>query len=428
MGTEVVEGAFAGTYRSYEHLLAAVGLSPDEEALAGFLGRNQRERNALLALMEEDEEAWAEQSPAARTKLRELLERAEAQVRDCLPDPPADTEALTEALRALPEEKKDAVADALLRQGHSRFLEPRYISAEAFRAILNEHHDPEELALVKFVPHLRRRLQERGFELTNGEVRRLFQPDCDRRVPYCLKRILREADGEFDKGLIPLEDMVGDRDPDEWLEEVRAKLLFRSHSSLHKAIADATSQKYDCIHKALSGRDKANRIQAEIKYCIERWLRRVEEGLEIDVSDDYRGVPVEWTCELMPELQKHFDSKEAVYRAISEETDIKAGSVRRYFQKNSQLKHAPLAVYRLAKELAGGGGEPLDKEEKRGESYLRDAATRRAAQKLADEVNEAYRRWQRSDDDPELHLRYRELRRALIVTIKEQHTALPVAV
>ena len=57
--------------------------------------------------------------------------------------------------------------------------------------------------------------------------------------------------------------------------------------------------------------------------------------------------------------------------------------------------------------------------------YLADRVTRRLAQKMSRSVNEALKRWKASQDNTELESKYRSLRRALIVTIKEHRHAAP---
>jgi hypothetical protein len=340
-------------------------------------------------------------------------------------DVPAGGEMLVQRLRELPENAKDGLADAILSNGQAQFVRPRYMEAAAFRSTLGEHHAPECLALVKLAPYLRTQLQERGYLLTDQEITQFFDPACQAQVPYCLKSIMAGVNGEFSTGLIPMEEMVGEQDAGDWLEHVRQRLLFRSHSAMHKAIADATSLKYDCVHKALSGNKKAKRIQAEIKYCLDQWLQDAEAGGDPRIDDDHRGVPVEWTCALLPRLEEAFESKEEIYRVISEKTGIKAGSVRRYFQSNGQLKCAPLTVYRLAKKLATGTGSPVRRRPTSRASYLTDQATQRTASTLAARVNDALRRWQEDGADPDLELEYRHLRLSLIVAIKEQQAAVP---
>jgi len=436
MVTEVFECEFTRLFRLYAELLEALGLQLEEAVLAAHLagGEDEQEQiESLMRLSEEDPREGGNVAPGVTKAMQALEEALCAELREaglklgC--DLPCGDEALLQALRHLPEDDRESLADAVLLKGHAQFLRRRYMDAATFHRILRERHDPECLAMVKLVPYLSEQLRRRGFDFSEQEIREFFDEKLQRRVPCCLKSIMAGVNGQFSTGLIPLEDMVGDQDPKEWLERVRRKLLFRSHSAMHKAIAEATSLKYDCVHKALSGSKKAKRIQAEIKYCLDRWLKDVQEGRDPQVSDEHRGVPVEWTCALLPQLEERFKSKEEIYRVISEQTGIKAGSVRRYFQSNGQLKCAPLSVYRLAKSMAAGDNDSAAVSRRAARSsYLADQQTRRTAWRLAARVNAALRRWRADAADHALELEYRQLRRMLIMAIKEQRSAVPAGI
>ena len=221
--------------------------------------------------------------------------------------------------------------------------------------------------------------------------------------------------------LIPLEELIGDADADEWLEWARRKLMFRSHCAMHRALAEATGLKYSCIHKALSGRKKAKRIRASLKRCLHGWLQRIQEGEEIDVDDEHRAVPVEDLQALLPRLNRKFRTKEEMYRCISKHTDPGLASVRRYFQATGQLKHAPLSVYRFAHKLAMQSPAP-----KEPSSYLADEQVRTAAGRIAREANRALKKWQRADSR-KARMQYKQLRHILIATLKKQHVRVPVS-
>lgn len=214
--------------------------------------------------------------------------------------------------------------------------------------------------------------------------------------------------------LIPLTELTGDAEPDDWLENARQTLLFRSHCAMHRALAEATGLKYSSIHKALSGKEKANRIRAPIKHYLDRWLQRVKEGKEIHVDDSHRAVPVERVQKLLPRLERKFRTKEELYRCIAKHTSAGLASVRRYFLDSGQLKHAPLEVYRFARKLARQMPENDDPD-----SYLSDRRIRQAASRIAREANEALKYW-RAAHDREAKSEYRDLRYALIATLKKQ--------
>lgn len=61
-------------------------------------------------------------------------------------------------------------------------------------------------------------------------------------------------------------------------------------------------------------------------------------------------------------------------------------------------------------------------------SYLADNRVRRVAAELAEQANAAFLRWVATDDNAELEVAYKELRRTLIITIKEGREPVPVAV
>ena len=223
--------------------------------------------------------------------------------------------------------------------------------------------------------------------------------------------------------LIPLTDLVGDEDPELWLDRIRKKLLFRSRCAMHKAIAEAAGLKYDCVHKALSGRQKARRIHPDVKRCLDGWSESAErgEGLD-DIDEKYRGVSVTKLQMLLSALERRFRTKEDLYRFLSDKTGITTASVRRYFQARGSLRYVPLKVYELAMDVARDNG-PADPVQ----SYLEDDQIRRAAEEIARKANEALRKWQYGQDD-ECEIEYKQLRRMLIATLKEQISAVPALV
>jgi hypothetical protein len=429
MAVDALTGDLLDTYRTYSDLLTAVGHSVNPSAIAGYLAGRADDGacDALEAALSSDGAGIPDLEALPETaseKMEALLRTLTEEVADVLGGSggAGSAEDLAEALRDGEEGDRLRVEDAVLLNGHRQFLRPSYLPIEDFRRALADREDGGDLALVKLVPFIRRELARRGVAVGPEQVRGWFTGKSgDEAVPSCLKQIMSGVNGEFKTGLIALDEMTGGEDPDEWLESVRQALKFRSHSSMHKAIAHATSLKYDCVHKALSGRRKAQRIQAEIKYCVEMWIEDEKEGREPDIDEDLRGVPVADMHDLLPELERKFRTKEDIYRVISERTRVKTGSVRRYFQSNGQLKYAPLAVYRCAAALTSEEEAPV-----RRTSYLVDSRTRRIAERLADKVNEAFSVWQCDEEDEDLQYAYRELRRVLILTIKERRRTTPV--
>jgi len=417
-----------GAYVAYVDLMAAVGHTVNQTAVAEYVAEEPENRASVLSALQQGEPEPAAETIERMSSLTDKLSSDLWSMLEANGGSPASPQEVLSVIRSVPHMVKDAMADALALNGHSGYIQPRYMDADELDDILREREqaDKGELALVKLVPYLCEELGKRGYEVSEAEIESWFSPERSaEQLPYCVKRLLRNLNGEFSTGLIPLDQLVGKADPDKWLEQVREKLLFRSHSAMHKAIAEASTLKYDCVHKALSGRRKAKRIQAEIKYCLNKWLDEVDESPHPDIDDDYRGVPVEWTCGLLPALESRFGTKEELYRCISEKTGIKAGSVRRYFQANGQLKYAPLSVYRYARKLADG---PEQRQDEEATSYLEDPCTRRVAFQLAQKASTALRQWKMGRDDAELEMEFKELRRELIAAMKEGWHKVPAAV
>jgi len=424
--------AIAEEYGAYVDLVTAVGHAVDMAAVVDFLAEDDEEQQALLDALDGNERSGPGPFSDAAQRMHDLRERLArdlcdmvAQAEGDAPDPDANGD-LAKCLRALSGARREDLADKLLLNGQRQFIRPAQMDVGDLQALLRElENDEGPFALVKLVPYLREELARRGMSLDEAEIREFFKPDgAVGQAPRCIAWLLRGLNGEFRTGLIPLEDLVGDVDADRWLEEARERLLFRSHSAMHKAIAQVTSLKYDCVHKALSGEQKARRVQAEIKYCLDKWLEDADEGREPDIDDQYRGVPVEQTCALLSELESRFPTKEEMYRVLSKRTGVKAGSVRRYFQSQGQLKYAPLAVYRCALGLCNGEGEAHLMHD----SYLDNERTRRVAVQLAQKAKVALREWRESGETPELELEFRELRRELIAAIKERWREVPALV
>ncbi|MCD6415817.1 MAG: hypothetical protein J7M08_03875 [Planctomycetes bacterium] len=418
------ELAAVTSYRTYVQLLEAIGHTVDRSAVAAFLSDEDAQKRRLEQLLDQDETNFTPDADVTR-RMEELVRSLQDEIKDLI-EPEQDIEgemaqALLKELGRVSQRKLDALADAVASNGHGKFTRPRYMKAGEFRQVLQECEESGGcFALFTLAPYLRRKLKKRGYTLSTEQILGLLRGQAgDQKAPYCLKHLLRELNGRFRAGLVPIEELVGESDADEWLEDARRKLLLRSHSAMHKAIAQVSSLKYDCIHKALSGNKKGRRIQVEIKDCLLKWLKDLEEGREPGIPEQYRAVSVKETCALLPELERRFKAKEDIYQIIAAKTGIKAGSVRRYFQKGGQLRSAPLAVYLCAKKLVEGRSEAKKR------SYLSNDRIRRVAGRLAREARAALEQWRQADNAPELELRYRELRYNLIAAIKEGWQRIP---
>ncbi len=317
--------------------------------------------------------------------------------------------------------EREAIRDSFLAAGNGCLVRPRHMSPKEFQRFFQATFSGRDLSLGKLATFVSQELARRGRPLSMPNVRRLFgSGECGTPIPRCIKHVLIGINGEFDTGLMPVLELTGGKPLRAWLEGAREKLLFRSHSSMHKAIAESTGLKYDSVHKALSGSKTPLKIRVEIKTCVDGWLRLLQSGGDPDVRPIHRGVPVAEIEVLLPALEAGYGTKEAVYRRIAKQTGRSTSCIRRYFRPVGLLKHASLAAYRCALEmLQAADSKPAI------QSYLGDETTRRAARRLEREAALALQQWRDTGHDVELELRFRELRRALIATMKQQRPVAP---
>ena len=329
---------------------------------------------------------------------------------------PVDERRLAAVVAGLSEDRRDWLADLVVLDGQRDLLKPRKMSVCEFQQMLRAFAGNQTIARKKLIGHLRQELLRRGIDMSGETIEERFRANPTvRTMPYCVKQILKGLSDEFRTGLVPIQELIGEEDADRWLRHTQRRLMFRSQSAMHKAIADATGLTYESVHKALAGRKKAKRIQVRVKLCLDEWLRKAEKGEDVAVDERYKGVPVEQMCAFMPRLRESFRTKEAIYRFISEKTGVQARSIRRYFQNDGQLKFAPLSTYRVAKQLASGEIQVV----------LADSpAPRRrglgAAGRMAKKTQRALDRWRHQRDNEELARDFKELRRKLIIRLKER--------
>ena len=332
---------------------------------------------------------------------------------------------LAAVVAGLSDVRRDWLADIVALDEHRDLVKPRKMPVEEFQELLWEFAGDQTLARQKLVAHLRDELLKRGVDMSCEAIEERFRSDpAVRTMPYCVKQILRGLGEEFRTGLVPVRRLLGEEGFDEWLIRAQHKLMFKSQSAMHKAIAEVTGLRYDCIHKALSGRKKAKRIHVRIKRCLEGWIRKAEKGQDIGVSDEHRGVPVRETCALLPRLCELFRTKQAAYRFMAARTGLRAGSIRRYFQDDGLLKFAPLSVYRVAKQLVDGEIEAPCSEVPSPERRQRPVAEH----KVAERAQDALSKWRLDRHNDELARNFKDLRRELIIQLKTRRAHSRVAV
>ena len=337
----------------------------------------------------------------------------------------ANSTSLAPLVAGLPEVQRDWLADIVALTEHRDLVESRKMPVEEFQALLRDFAGDQTLARQKLVAHLRDELRRRGVDMSCEAIEERFRSDpAVRTMPSCVKQIMKGLGDEFRTGLVPVRQLLGDEDADEWLGRAQDKLMFKSQSAMHKAIAEATGLSYDCVHKALSGRKKAKRIHVEVKRCLEGWIAKADRGGDIGVSDEHRGAPVRETCALLPRLRELFRTKQAAYRFISARTGLRAGSIRRYFQDDGRLKFAPLLVYRVAKQLADGQIEVPRSEVPASARRPR----RTGAENVAKRAQDALSKWRLDRQNEELAMDFKDLRRQLIAELKQRRARSLIAV
>ena len=315
----------------------------------------------------------------------------------------------------LSEVRRDLLADIVALGEQREMVKPRKMRVEEFQELLRDFACDQTLARQKLIAHLRGELHKRGIDMSCEAIEERFRSNpAVRTMPCCVRQIIKGLSDEFRTGLVPIHQLVGEMDAGEWLRSAQRKLMFRSQSAMHKAIAEATGLSYDCVHKALSGKRKAKRIRLGVKRGIERWIRNAERGQDIPVNDAYRGVPVLQMRAMIPTLRELFRTKEAAYRFISGRTGVRAGSIRRYFQNDGQLKFAPLSVYRVAKQLVDGEIKVPRPEPPPPAKRKRIGAAERVARK----AEKALGKWRRDRGNGELERSFKDLRRELIMRLK----------
>jgi len=431
MHDAVAAKEFVRAYERYASLAGTLGLTVDESRLLRRVAGERQDREQLAQVLgahrvqELNGQRVSRQAVERMQKLCEgLAGQLERDVRRLSgttgEEVAGDVGKTLELLAELPETRRDELADRLLLNGHRDLFKPRYISVEEFQELLRQFARDQTVARQRLICHLRKEFKRRGIDMSCDTIEERFRAKpAVRTMPYCVKQIFRNLGDEFRTGLIPIEHMVGDEGPEQWLRRVQRVLRFRSQSAMHKAISQATGVSYDSIHKALSGKRKAKRIQAQVKACLDDWLEKAVRGEPLDIDDEHRGVPVEEMCALMPPLLNAFGTKEAVYRALAKATGVRPGSIRRYFQNDGLLRFAPLSVYRTAREMA-------DKMPAAAQQVcpMPPRAGRTTIGRIAKKAEQALHRWRRRKEDPELEREFKDLRRALIIKLQERRRSL----
>ncbi len=419
---------------AYEGLLTAVGLKVDRAALrrrvaeaAGYDGPTKMlfseahaKKHPTHTAPECLRRALDQLTADAVRRLRRRLNGASPKGRGRV-----TAEVLIQAIGKMASDQRQALGEALLKTPHGEIVRRPEISIEQFQGLLREYAQGQTLARKALIKHISKEFRKRGIEMSFDTIEERFRSNTTvKTMPACIVEIMKNLDGRFRTGLVPIEAMCGDSDPKDWLEERRRRYCFKSASAMHQALADATGLRYDSIHKALGSRSPARRIQKDIKDCFDAWEERFRKGEELGVSETYLGVPIEQVQHVLDRLRARYRGNGKLRALLSAELGVSASWAQRYLASKPRVKHMPMRYYRQLVKLAEGPLRPV------GESYLKDEQTRELAETICERANQALMMAQRAAQaeeakvDPEKALeRYKKLRLRLIEVLKQRRTA-----
>ncbi len=413
----------------YSECLLVAGslcLEPNQAALERYLATKGCDVGLLGVVIAEAETRKNGRQPAS-VKLLKEIGRIRSGLMTTAADriPPASrnggkksAKALQHTLASLKGEEIAPLAGAVRSSRVGKLFQHRDVDASALRAALGNYSKGQNLARNRLVTHLHQLARKAGIRLSPSSIEeRMRTATRAKSVPELLVRLVRELDGDFLSGLVPIESMTGKEEPSTWLEQAQDKLRIKSKNAMHTAVAEATSLRYDSVHKALTAPHRGRRIQKEIKDVLLNWLSKTGKGEELPINPRYRVVPCELMRSLKHQLISHYPSKGALVRAASEILGISSSCARRLLNGNGSARPVPMDAYAgLKKLLEAPPSDPA--RHRRGHSYLSDDGTRKVAERLSRCAKQALRRWQ-AMNDPRLHSEFKDLRLQLIVTLKE---------
>jgi hypothetical protein len=326
---------------------------------------------------------------------------------------------LAQTLPDLPSEKRAAAAEAVAASESARFLKRSEMDIAEFHRLIKGYSNGQSLARGRLVSHLHEELRKRGVEMSPDAIEERLRSNTKvRSVPACFAEILSGLDRRFLTGLVQIEDMVGKTPPEEWLENCRRRLGFRSHNALHKALAEATSLNYEAIHKALTKPRPGQRIQGRIQEVLAQWAQSLDKGETPAVDARYLGAPAQVVRDLVTQLSRVIPKGNRLYREAARALGVKSAAVRLTHNDPADQRTYPMEGVRRLQELVKTGRPPASPPV----SYLAKAGTRVLASRLICCANEALRRWREDRENYALKRAYLGLRLQLIVAMKQRRT------
>ena len=413
---------------TYERLVCALGLHLDRVALRKETARQLRYRGPTKTFFSEAHAAKhpTHTAPAAMQSAvdrlaADVLKLVRTRLNGALPKEAsaADAKAIRSAVAQLSPEDRADLRERLLAGKHGGFVQRAEAPIQEFRQVLAQYAQGQTLARKALVQHIQKELAKRQIHMSFDTIEERFRSNTSvKTVPACLIDIIRGLDDRFRTGLVPIDDLCGDEDPKAWLEHRRPRYCFKSASAMHQAIADATGQRYDSVHKALGSKTPARRIQKDIVDCFNNWEERYQRNEDLGIAEEHRGVSVETVQAMLHRLRARYGTNGVLKKVIASELDVNPSWVQRYLAAKPRVKYMPMRYYAQIAKLADG---PLKTS---GESYLKDEQTRELASVICQRANKALAKAQESRRDPDQALdHYKKLRRRLIEVLKQRRTA-----
>ena len=332
-----------------------------------------------------------------------------------------------EAVLRLPEDARAEAADAVAHSPHSALLDREDITVEQFQALLKAYAKGQTIARSRLVEHLTEEARRRGVEMSiNAIEERLRSNTKVRTVPACFAEIIAGLDDSFLTGLILIEEMVGETDPDQWLEDCRRTLAFRSHNAMHKAVAESADIKYEAVHKALTRPKKGRRIQARIRDVLSGWLDTFAKGGGRPAQATSPGARrrsahavagAAQTRTVLMRLLNSYPNRAALCKEAAVALGVQPAEVRRFLANpDDRRAFSVLGLSILRRMLAERRKRALRI------SYLAGKGTNTLAHRLADSANAMWLEAEANPENQALRQAFRATRLQLIMAMKQRMT------
>ena len=413
-------------YRSYEQLAAGLGFRVNKGAVRKHALQGTNYRGAMKSFFSQNyaERHRGHTAPAQVLKALDDLNAGLARVvrrklNGAVPKAARhDPAKLAQSLVKIAESKRVVAADAVAQSEQAPFLKRTEMSVEQFHELLKGYAKGQTVARGKLVRCLYDALKARGEPMSMDAIEERLRANTKvRTVPTCFAEIISQLDSTYLTGLIPIEEMVGDAAPEEWLEACRQKLGFRSHNGMHKALAEATTLNYESIHKALTRPRPGQRIQKQVRDVLSEWQALVDKDEPLPVDTRYLGVPAEKVRTMASRMARACANRNQVYREAASLLGVKSAVVRRtHTHADDSRTYAADGVRNLTRFLEG------HRDQVPRVSYLARPGTRKLATHLSYRANEALTQWHEDRENFALRRVYRALRLQLIMALKQHRT------